>query len=95
MHALTILYTSSETNSELQAKEAEQFAIEEGLEVEIKTVSSATRFNRSLSPVSPTRRAHSHRQLAQEPMGIVSQVAIHKSSVIGGENQLLNGDWQL
>ena len=92
---VTILYTSSETNSELQAKEAEQFAIEEGLEVEIKTVSSSNEVQQVVeSSVSNTDALYIPTDnLLASSMGIVSQVAIQaKVPVIGGEeNQLLNG----
>ncbi|HHX36791.1 MAG TPA: ABC transporter substrate-binding protein [Clostridiaceae bacterium] len=92
---VTILYTSSETNSELQAREAEQFALEEGLEVEIKTVSSSNEVQQVVeSSVTNTDALYIPTDnLLASSMGIVSQVAIQaKVPVIGGEeNQLLNG----
>ncbi len=92
---ITILYTAGETNSELQAKEAQSLAKARGLEAEIKTVSSSNDVQQVVeSAVINTDALYIPTDnLLASAMGIISQVAIQaKVPVIGGEeNQLKNG----
>lgn len=92
---LTILYTSSETNSELQAKQAEEIAKKAGFTVNIKTVSSSNEIQQVVeSAVGDTDALYIPTDnLLASSMGVVTQVAnAAKIPVIAGEeNQLKNG----
>lgn len=92
---LTILYTSSETNSEIQAKIAEAKAKEIGFDTNIMTVSSSNEIQQVVEEAVssadvlyiPTDN------LLASGMGVITQVAVRsKTPVIGGEeNQLKSG----
>lgn len=92
---LTVLYTSGESNSEMQAGIAKETAEKSGLTVEIKTVASSNEIQQVVeSAVASTDAIYIPTDnLIASSMGVVSQVAIAaKVPVIGGEeNQLING----
>ncbi len=91
----TILYTSSEANSELQARQAEELAKAEGFEVSVKSVSSSNEVQQVTEAAAadadilyiPTDN------MLASSMPVITDVAVTaKVPVIGGEeNQLLNG----
>ena len=84
---VTILYTSSEVNSELQAAEAKAAAEAAGLTVEIKTVSASNEVQQVVESVVHSTDALyiPTDNLLANSMGIVAKVAnAAKVPVIGG-----------
>lgn len=90
---VTILYTSSEVNSELQAAEAKAAAEAAGLTVEIKTVSASNEVQQVVESVVHSTDALyiPTDNLLANSMGIVAKVAnAAKVPVIGGEENQVN-----